>query len=679
MASDFPTPVVASINSVELLHPSEPSLEERCKVLLGKFPNITKKPDYTVPPKHNHSLEIIVDDYCPKMTKARRCGGTREVIRDHFFDLLERGAVVRGSGDTCASPVTCVPKKDKTYRVCIDYTVLNAHTRPLSYPLPRIDELSEIIPGGTCLFSTLDLKEAYYSLPIEKNSQKYAAIITHKGVFIPKRCTFGLKNAPTRFQQMMESMFISCQNYTFIYLDDILVFSETEDDHISHLKTVFEILSENGLYLNTNKCNFAKIKLDFLGHSVSTEGLNVLDSKVEAIREYPIPNTRRALKRFLGLANYYHRFVPKIAEITAPLNELSGGPKSTNRTKIKLNEIHIQAFTNTKAVLANTTTLSYEDHNKPLMLFSDASDTHVGAVLEQEGENGEMRPLAFFSKKLPPLKTVRSTFYKELRALYLSLKHFQYRILGRKLLIRSDNKALVGAINNKLKDQSPMEQRYIMLIKEFDPEIAHIAGSNNIVADALSRPPQTSAMHVRIHREDPDYTYSSEPESSDSEPDNDNFDDTEPVINLEVYDSETSSSDIESISSRTLDREAIAVFQSMEPDLIEHARHLKKNVQFTVPENMAFLVEDEIKRIILPEPLRLTAYNAAHNRLHLGIEKSIEAVARTFWWPKLRDDISHWVSHCTTCQQTKVPRHNRPNIGFFPNNTNVFNFYIWTS
>ena len=117
----------------------------------------------------------------------------------------------------------------------------------------------------------------------------------------------------------------------------------------------------------------------------------------------------------------------------------------------------------------------------------------------------------------------------------------------------------------------------------------------------------------------------------------------------------------------------------MKPDLIEHARHLKKNVQFAVPENMAFLVEDEINCIILPEPLRLTAYNAAHNRLHLGIEKSIEAIARTFWWPKLRDDVSHWVSHCTTCQQTKVTRHNRPNIGFFPNNTNVFNFYIWTS
>ena len=674
VASDLPNPVVKSINSVELLHSGKHSLEERCMALLGEFPEITRKPDYTVPPKHNHSLEIVVDNYCPKMVKARRCGGTREVIKDHFFDLLERGAVVRGSGDTCASPVTCVPKKDKTYRVCIDYTVLNSHTRPLSYPLPRIDELSEIIPGGTCVFSTLDLKEAYYSLPIKTSSQKYAAIITHKGVFIPKRCTFGLKNAPTRFQQMMESLFISCQTYTFIYLDDILVFSKTEEDHISHLKTVFTILSDNGLYLNTKKCNLAKTKLDFLGHSVSIEGLNVLDSKVEAILKYPIPTTRRDLKRFLGLANYYHRFVPKIAEITAPLNELSGGPKSTNRAKIKLNESHIQAFNNTKSILAHTTTLSYEDHSKPLILFSDASDTHVGAVLEQEGENGEMRPLAFFSKKLPQLKTVRSVFYKELRALYLSLKHFQYRILGRRLLIRSDNKALVGAINNELKDQSPMELRYIMLIKEFDPEIAHIAGSSNTVADALSRPPQITALHVRAHQEDPDYLCSSESESSDSELDIDTFDNTEQVINPEIYDMDMSSSDVEFVSLKTLDREAIALFQSRDQGLIDQARLLKKDVHFTTDESMAFFIEEGIKRVILPEQLHLTAYNAAHNRLHLGIEKTIEAIARTFWWPKLRDDVSHWVTNCATCQQTKVSRHNRPKIGFFPNNTQRFQF-----
>ena len=186
----------------------------------------------------------------------------------------------------------------------------------------------------------------------------------------------------------------------------------------------------------------------------------------------------------------------------------------------------------------------------------------LGPILKQEGKNGEMRHFAFFSKKLQPHKTVRSIFYKELRALYLSLKHFQYKILGRRLLIRSDIKALIGAINNKLKGQYPMEQQYIMLIKEIDPEIAHIAGSNNRVAGALSRPRQTTAMHVRVHREGPDYSYSSEPESSDSKPDIDNFDETEPVINPEVYHSGTLSSDIEFISSRTLTREAIVWIQT---------------------------------------------------------------------------------------------------------------------
>jgi len=216
-----------------------------------------------------------------------------------------------------------------------------------------------------------------------------------------------------------------------------------------------------------------------------------------------------------------------------------------------------------------------------------------------------------------------------------------------------------------------------MLIKEFDPEIEHIAGSNNTVADALSRPPQITAMHVRAHQEDPDYSCSSESESSDSELDIDVFDNTEQLITPEVYDLDMSSLDVESVSPKTLDREAIAIFQRREPGLIDQARLLKKKVLFTTDKNMAFFIEDEIKRVILPEPLRLTAYNAVHNRFHLGIEKSIEAIARTFWWPKLRDDVSYWVNNCATCQQTKVSRHNRPNTVFFPNITQCFQLFTF--
>ena len=159
-------------------------------------------------------------------------------------NLLNKGAAVRGSAEAGALPVSCAPKKNKSLRVCVDYTKWNKHTRPLDYPLTWIDELFEIIPGRTKVFKTVDLKEAYYSLPIRDKSQQLAVIITHKGIFIPKRCTFGLKNSPTRFQQMMDDMFIDCKEYTYIYLDDTLIFSKIWEEHLHNLKLVFEVISK---------------------------------------------------------------------------------------------------------------------------------------------------------------------------------------------------------------------------------------------------------------------------------------------------------------------------------------------------------------------------------------------------------------------------------------------------
>ena len=288
-AADLPTPVVASVNKIELVSEENLSLEEKCKGLLKDFPEITRKPTYYTRPKHNHELKIDLDNYKTVLVKARRAGGRRTAIEDHFNDLLDRGVVVRGEGSQGASPVTCVQKKDGSLRICADYTRLNKATRPLCYPLPRIDELALIIPGGTKYFTNLDLKEAYYSLPLSPDSRQCAAIIVHSGVFIPNRCIFGLKSAPMRFQMLMECLLRECKDFTYVYLDDILVYSYTEQEHIYHVRKVLETLSKSGLFLNVKKTTFGKSKLEFLGHIIGTDGIDVQAAKVAAIREYPIP------------------------------------------------------------------------------------------------------------------------------------------------------------------------------------------------------------------------------------------------------------------------------------------------------------------------------------------------------------------------------------------------------
>ena len=671
-AADLPTSVVVSINTGEVRDSNNiTTLETKCETLLRNYPELTKTPDYTAPRKHNHFLEIIVDNYKPRMIKARRCNLTcQQKVDKNYSDLIARGAVVKGDANMCASPITVVPKKDGDLRICVDYTVLNAHTRPFSYPLPRIDTLSEKIPGGTRFFSTLDLKEAYYSLPLHPNSRKYAAIITNSGVFVPKVTSFGLRNAPTRFQQFMDSILSSCRAFTFVYLDDILVFSDSADSHLSHLKQVLETLSTNGLFLNKSKCSFAKTRVGFLGHTVGVDGVDVMESKVEAVKKLPLPNTRKELKRVIGMINYYHRFLPNLAEVMAPLNEISGGSKASNRAIIKLTDSQIKAYHDTIALLVEAATISYEDHSKPLILFTDASDSHVGAVLEQEGKNGGMRPLAFFSKKLPPFKQVRSTFYKELRGVYLSLKHFQSRILGRSLIIRTDSKSVERAITNEMGNHSPAEQRWICAIKEFNPIVRHIDGHDNVVADSLSRPPQ-SALHVRAYNQDSDFVYTSESEAEDSESDHGDLGGEEEIIGSSPLNEVNGEN---ATSFNMINREVIAVLQCKEPGLVDTARNMKKTVEYLQPENLAVVIDENNKRVILPESLRLTAFNVAHDRLHLGIDKTIESIAKDYYWPTLIKDVTHWVKSCVVCQATKVTRYNRPKIGFFPDNTERFQF-----
>ena len=658
-ANELPKSVVVTSHNLKVTDNEFIShFEDKCKNLLNEFPELTETPDYTRPVKHGHSLEIIVENFSPKIVKARRCNGVRRMkVEENFNDLINRGAMSRGTADMCASPITIVPKKDNSIRVCVDYTILNAHTRPMSYPLPRIDELAEIIPEGTKYFSCLDLKEAYYSLPIKPSSRKYAAIIAHHGVFIPHRTSFGLKNAPMAFQSMMQSILASCSEYTFVYLDDILIFSKSENDHLNHLRKVLQTLHKSGLYLNLQKCVFARNKLDFLGHSVSIDGVDVLENKVAAIKNLPIPTNRKELKRFLGLCNYYNRHIPKLAKVTAPLNEISGGPKSTNRRPLHLNETQIKSYNDTLNTLSNAATLAFEDHERPLIVYSDASDNHIGAVLEQEGKNGEKRPLAFFSKKLPVLKTVRSTFFKELRALYLSLKHFQSRVIGRNLIVRTDSLSVAKAINNPMGKQSPMEQRYIAAIKEFNPIVTHVSGDENKVADALSRPPLVTAMYIKVPQEDSDYIYTSEEDDEDS-----------------LSDYQSSESEEEIITPESLNKKEIAKLQSNEPDLIQAAYEHKKDVRFLKPENLAVIVEDDQQRIILPFVLRLSAYELAHSYLHLGKEKSVLATAKDYWWPTLRKDVEYYVQTCSTCQATRTTRHNRPKLGFYPENIERFQF-----
>jgi RNase H-like domain found in reverse transcriptase/Reverse transcriptase (RNA-dependent DNA polymerase) len=290
---------------------------------------------------------------------------------------------------------------------------------------------------------------------------------------------FGLRNAAQTFQCLMDQL-LQGLPYAFVYLDDILVASRTWQEHLQHLDTVFSILQSNGLVINAAKCVFAKQQIEFLGHIVSAEGISSLPQHVAAIQDFLQPSSIQQVQRFLGLVNFYRRFLPGIAAILKPLKDsLQGSPK-----KLAWSEACGTAF---QAAIIKAVPLAHPSFSAELSLATDASSSHVGAVLQQK-ELGAWKPLAFFSKKLPSAQQRYSTFDRELLAIFMAIKPFRFLLEGRQFHVITDHKPLTAALHRVSSPISARQQRHLAFIAEFTGDICHIPGRSNVVADTLSRP-----------------------------------------------------------------------------------------------------------------------------------------------------------------------------------------------
>jgi hypothetical protein len=310
--------------------------------------------------------------------------------------------------------------------------------------------------------------------------------VTRFGLFEYIFMPFGLMNAAQTFQRMMDCLFRSLP-FVFTYLDDHPIASRTMEEHMEHLSQFFQVLQDNGLTINPAKCTFAVTSVKFLGHMVSETGITPLPKHVTAIQEFPAPTSIKQLQQFLGMVNFYRRFLPRIAATLQPLTDLlRGNPKTLEWTASAAD-----AFTAAKAALVAAVPLSHPAPGATLALAVDASDTHVGGVLQQL-ENRAWRPLAFFSQKLTPTQVRYSTFDRELLAAYASVCHFRFLLEGCRFRILTDHKPLVSAMTRVSPPLSNRQQRHLSFLAEFTSDLRHTSGSSNVVADALSRPPTFS-------------------------------------------------------------------------------------------------------------------------------------------------------------------------------------------
>ena len=286
--------------------------EELCLAHVSSFPELTATPNYKKIPKHNFSLDIVFSNDTPITQRPRKFSIEEHGnIKHHMLDLIQRGAAVRGSS-TYVSPVVLVPKKNGGTRVCVDYTKVNSQTVPLNYPIPLIRDLVFRLQYNHSWFTVLDLREAYFSLPLTRRASRRAAIITYDGVFKPLCTQFGLRNAPARFCEMIASMIRGLESSVFYYLDDFIIFSKTIDEHVVHVRQLLERLDEYGMYIQIEKCHFCEPQVNFLGYQISENGFLPMVDNVQAIRAMTHPTNLQELRRFLGMMNYYHNFIPKI-------------------------------------------------------------------------------------------------------------------------------------------------------------------------------------------------------------------------------------------------------------------------------------------------------------------------------------------------------------------------------
>ena len=534
----------------------------------------------------------------------------QQALIEELDEMLKLGVVEPCESPWC-SPVLLTPKKDGKLRFCLDSRKLNAITKKDAYRLPYMSEILDNL-GNANYLSSIDLSKAFWQLPIlESDRDKTAFYVPNRGSFRFVTTPFGLTNAPATQQRLVDFLFYGpeFEHAVFVFLDDIIVISPTFEHHIAMLLRVHDKLKKANLTINFAKSQFFRTELKYLGYIVNSQGLQVDPSKVDAILNYPTPTNKKEVKRFLGTASWYRRFVPNFSSIAGPLNRLtSTGKKASPFAWSKEAE---DSFNKLKECLITAPILSRPNYDLPFEVHTDASDYGVGALLTQTIDGVE-HPIAYMSKSLTAQERNYSITEREALAVVVALEHWRcYLDTGKKFTVYTDHSALKWFLN--LNNPTGRLARWGVRLSAFAFDIKHRRGADNVIPDALSRSCPITAI---------DTSY---------KPNN-----TTDEWYLNIYHGCQNSPT--SFPNYTIKNDRLYRFMKSKCIL---------NTEFEWKE----VVPKELRTAIILEN------HAEPISGHLGIFKTYKRLTLKYYWPGMHADVLKTVTSCEVCLAHKHRNH----------------------
>ncbi|MEW8548463.1 MAG: reverse transcriptase domain-containing protein, partial [Candidatus Thiodiazotropha sp.] len=626
--------------------------------LLNSNLDLLAKNDSDLSQTDTVTMKIETGDHPPiKLRPYRTPLNTRKII-DKAVDEMLAADIIERSRSSWSFPVIIVEKKDGSSRFCVDYRKLNKVTRPIAQPLPLIDDIINRLSGAK-YFSSLALKSGYWQVKMDEQSRDKTAFTCHRGLFSFKRMPFGLSQAPAYFTELMNEVLTGLDDFATSYLDDVLIWSSSLEEHLTHIQQVLDKFRQHNLKLKLKKCNFLQKETVHLGFVISKDGVKPDMQKVAAIRDMPSPSNVREVRGFMGSVGYYRRFIPNFSKIAQPLINLT-----KKNARFRWSDECQTAFEFLKESLTVVPLLAYPNSQAPYKLFCDSSADCIGSVLTQECEvNGEKvdKPIYFLSHKLSPTQCRYSTVERECYAIYYALQKLHTYLHNANFEIYTDHKPLKYLLESPM--QNKRIQMWALSIQGYNAVIRYLPGRLNTVADLLSRTP------------------GSKTKASTDEP----LEDVVPDVSDKSYQINTINSnefnpknfascnfkEKDSLEKPNTLGYDMVTEQSKDPDLCLIKTQLEtgqanKTLQrkHIVLDNILYYMsnpdDDPIIRLYVPKHLTESIVKQVHDIIHLGLDKTFDVIRAKYYWPNLYKHVYEYVSKCVACQTRNLQKVKTP-------------------